>query len=318
MDTLRPILQPVLQPVLRSVFDPPMRGGGGDPLLKAILKLFANGEEGALYYLTDDFSGLYQDAAGTTPVTAVGQPVGLMLDRRFGLERGQRREENGDFATSVDGWEVFNSTNVFVSWQSPGLLHSEGSSGGPYQDVPVTAGAWVEVSVRLRVLAGELRLRAFQGGAFSVQLHQSVISNAPEFADYKMIVQSPTSSIRVYLNGMSAHEMEVDSVSVREVPGNHASQQTTTARPTLRSGPLRIDYDGADDFLRTEFPNELGSNVTIARSIPGEGAQILTGQTVGTEWDDDVTSCATLVIDRALSGSETALVTAFLNQQAGV
>lgn len=272
----------------------------------------------SMRYPTPDFAGLYQDATGTTPVTAVGQPVGLMLDRRFGLKRGQRREENGDFATSVDGWSVFNAAGVIVSWGSPGLLHSEGSGGGAYQDVPVTAGAWVEIVVRLRVLAGELRLRAFQGGAFSVQLHQSVIGNAPEFADYKMIVQSPTSSIRVYLNGLSGHVIDVDSVSVREVPGNHGSQSTTTARPTLRSNPLRIDYDGADDFLRTTFPSALGSNVTIARSIPGEGAQILTGQTVGTEWDDNVTSCATLVIDRAFTGSETALVTAFLNQQAGV
>ena len=109
----------------------------------------------------------------------------------------------------------------------------------------------------------------------------------------------------------------IEDISIREVPGNHASQSTTTARPSLYDKPLRIEYDGEDDFLRTTFP-ALGSNVTIARSIPGEGAQILTGQTVGTEWDDNVTSCATLVIDRPLTGSETAMVMAFLNQQAGV
>ena len=105
---------------------------------------------------------------------------------------------------------------------------------------------------------------------------------------------------------------------VREIPGNHASQPTTTARPTLRSGPVRIDYDGVDDYLRTVFP-ALGSNVTIARSIPGVGAQILTGQTIAAgNWDDNVDSCATLVIDRALTGPEQSMVTAFLNQQAGV
>lgn len=43
--------------------------------------LFQNGEQGALYSLTPDFAGLYQDEAGTLPVTAVGQPVGRIEDR---------------------------------------------------------------------------------------------------------------------------------------------------------------------------------------------------------------------------------------------
>lgn len=44
------------------------------------MKLFALGEQGA-WYDPSDLSTLYQDAAGTTPVTAVEQPVGLMLDK---------------------------------------------------------------------------------------------------------------------------------------------------------------------------------------------------------------------------------------------
>ena len=42
--------------------------------------LFTTGVSGAWYY-PSDFSTLFQDAAGTTPVTAVGQPVGLMKDK---------------------------------------------------------------------------------------------------------------------------------------------------------------------------------------------------------------------------------------------
>ena len=41
---------------------------------------FAASEQGA-WYDPSDFSTLFQDAAGTTPVTAVGQSVGLMLDK---------------------------------------------------------------------------------------------------------------------------------------------------------------------------------------------------------------------------------------------
>ena len=42
--------------------------------------LFAGGIAGA-WYDPSDLSTLFQDAAGTTPVTASGQPVGLMLDK---------------------------------------------------------------------------------------------------------------------------------------------------------------------------------------------------------------------------------------------
>jgi hypothetical protein len=42
--------------------------------------LFASGEQGA-WYDPSDFSTMFQDSAGTTPVTAVGQPVGKILDK---------------------------------------------------------------------------------------------------------------------------------------------------------------------------------------------------------------------------------------------
>lgn len=43
-------------------------------------ELFANGEQG-FFYDPNDLTTLYQDAAGTIPVTAAGQPVGLIRDK---------------------------------------------------------------------------------------------------------------------------------------------------------------------------------------------------------------------------------------------
>ena len=45
-----------------------------------IQKLFSNGEQG-FFYDPNDLSTMYQDDAGTVPVTGVGQPVGLMKDK---------------------------------------------------------------------------------------------------------------------------------------------------------------------------------------------------------------------------------------------
>jgi len=51
-----------------------------DQLSKTINSLFSKNEQGT-WYDPSDLSTLYQDAAGTTPVTAVEQPVGRMLDK---------------------------------------------------------------------------------------------------------------------------------------------------------------------------------------------------------------------------------------------
>jgi hypothetical protein len=44
------------------------------------LSLFESGEQG-VWYDPSDFTTMFQDSAGTTPVTAVGQPVGKILDK---------------------------------------------------------------------------------------------------------------------------------------------------------------------------------------------------------------------------------------------
>ena len=54
------------------------RGGGGEA--QTIASLFASDERGA-WYDPSDISTLFQDAAGTTPVTAAGQSVGKILDK---------------------------------------------------------------------------------------------------------------------------------------------------------------------------------------------------------------------------------------------
>lgn len=46
----------------------------------AIRSMFSSGAQGA-WYDPSDFSTLFQDSAGTTPVTATGQPVGKILDK---------------------------------------------------------------------------------------------------------------------------------------------------------------------------------------------------------------------------------------------
>jgi len=70
---LYPVLQDPLRPVVGSLFDRPVG-------VNIRQMLFGAGEQGGWYDVAD-MSTLFQDAAGTTPVTAVEQPVGRILDK---------------------------------------------------------------------------------------------------------------------------------------------------------------------------------------------------------------------------------------------
>ncbi|MEE1920319.1 hypothetical protein V0R52_28465, partial [Pseudomonas asiatica] len=118
--------------------------------------------------------------------------------------------------------------------------------------------------------------------------------------------------------GTAGAVWRIDNISVHELNGNHARQPTAAQRPMLRDTPRRIDYDGVDDSLAITFASSLGSSCTVARSIPGVGAQILAAQTIGTSFTDNVDSCGLIIVNRALTAAEAANLTRYLNQRAGV
>ena len=70
---------------------------------KYIKGLYANNEQG-VWYDPSDMTTMFQDSAGTTPVTAVEQPVGLLLDKSKGLVLGPELVVNGTFDTNTAGW----------------------------------------------------------------------------------------------------------------------------------------------------------------------------------------------------------------------
>ncbi len=73
----RPLTKAITRPLTKAI----TQAVGGGAAAWSPSSLFASGEQGAAYWITPDFFGLFQDAAGTTPVTAVEQPVGKILDR---------------------------------------------------------------------------------------------------------------------------------------------------------------------------------------------------------------------------------------------
>lgn len=230
----------------------PQLGAGGLSLEAQIRKLFANGEEGALYYFTENFAGLYQDADGTMPVTAAGQPVGLMLDRRFGLARGEEIENipaNDRWEARADGW-----WEKITTGSSQLRATRVGNSPGTTYEAEVVIEEGHEGVMVL--------YRETETGTNLAIVNNLTAENTP----YKVIFSSLSAGSRVAFIDSSAFVGRVR-LTVRELPGNHASQSTTTARPTLQrdeNGKLHLEFDGVDDQLVGMIPMALKPGMLLA------------------------------------------------------
>lgn len=285
-----------------SPFKYPFNEGGTSvsPEEAIRLALFGNNEQGAWYDPSDLFT-MFQDAAGTTPVTAVGQPVGLILDKRLGLERGPELFV-APFGVS-GGW----TNNPDGSWSiTSGAVNNDFSKNSA-----APPGRYVEITYTL-VTNNPLMVYEYSNSPVmqSSGTHRAMGVRSADDVGYLLF--------RVNTAGTTA---TVSNISVRELPGNHASQATAAKKPLLQqdgNGKYYLAFDGVDDGLNATFPAALGSSCTVVRAIPGVGAQILTAQTIGTTFADSTASNALLIVDRALTPQETADVTNWANDLAGV
>lgn len=201
--------------------------------------LFRDGSEG-LWVDPSDLSTMFQDSAGTTPVTAPGQSVGLMLDKSKGLVLGPELATNGTFDFDILGWD---SSNGSYRWEAGGIVgrSSTGTTDVFDQSVLTEIGAFymIEVDVVSFTLDPEI---ALDGTIISGTL-TAVGKNTAIF-------RATATSHRIGVIATAA-DIEFSSISIRELPGNHASQATASKRPTYQTdGTLHyLSFDGVDDYL---------------------------------------------------------------------
>lgn len=89
-----------------------------------ITSLFSSGEQGC-WYDPSDMTTMWQDSAGTTPVTAAGQPVGKILDKSgrgnhatqatAGSRPTLQTDETGNYYLSFAGAQFLDSGNVALT-----------------------------------------------------------------------------------------------------------------------------------------------------------------------------------------------------------
>lgn len=200
------------------------------------LDLFGLVSQG-FWYDPSDLSTLFQDATGTTPVTAVGQPVGLMLDKSRGLLRGGEMRTLADTglvgtatpATYNPSTGVGSLTRIDPANQSfivvNGLI-----PGAAYMVDLITSAV---LSIRAESQAASVALTLTPGAGSGLALAGS--------------------GGRLYITAQAAGSVNITGLSVRELPGHHQSINVPASRPILRqnatTGAYYLETGGADDYM---------------------------------------------------------------------
>lgn len=226
-------------------------GGGFTPAA-----LFRNSAVGA-WYDPSDLSTLFQDSVGTTAVASDSDPVGLMLDKRLWGGRSLTQElsqqtelvSNGTFDTDTTGWTDASTAPATLTWSSgAAVLTADGTNRArARQSFATEVGKTYRLSVELSAAIDISLGTAPAGGEYF-----ATFANTGTFVRYFV---ATTTAAHIQVHRVTSGSASFDNVTVKLVPGNHATQATSTARPLYKTaGGLHwIEGDGVDDWLRATF-----------------------------------------------------------------
>lgn len=248
----------------------------------AILALFAGGKQG-VWYDPSDKSTLFQDVAGTVPVTKDGDPVGLMLDKSQGLALGEELMVNSNFNSDINGWTALYPLRATVSWDSGRLKLSNisGVSNGG-QTARYTINTIIGKTYRISANLENTNLARLQVSNNNVQL-AAWYAESVGVRDIQIIFTATSVNTNLDLDlagsGMWGQgTIWLDNISVKELKGNHATQSVSTSRPIYKTDGLIhwLEFDGVDDRLGWEN-HDRGTSVAVACSSYGSANGVLGG-----------------------------------------
>ena len=220
---------------------------------------------------------LYQDSAGTTPVTALGQPVGLVIDSKTGglANLGPELVTNGDFSSgTLTGWHVGSAlTASVVSGEAQvtfaGAISSTTNnwfSAGPIVDTGDTRTFYVEFDATWVSGGGSLQA----GIGYNTRL--TVAPNAGK-TRYRIAGNNlyggfgigTVSGAVTFGATASATVWRIDNVSVKLIPGVHAIQPTSSSRPLLDGRVNLLTFsEQFDNAAWTKTNGTITANAAVA------------------------------------------------------
>lgn len=274
----------LVRPVIRALVRPPARGatvrGRGGIDLRALL--WPTGTEAGMWLDPSDTSTVFQDSTGTTP-GAIESPVGLQLDKRFGLALGSELITNGDGSTTT-GWTVGTNTTISTSGgYIKGLATANGGCWFGQNIGAVSVGQRIKITfdagndgtslapfVRVGTVNGTGDINATDTAAFGSHSVTFNVTSASASCWVWFFATSP----------LSGQYILIRNISTKVVQGNHVLQATATARPTwkLASGIYSDLFDGTDDgyatgaFVAGTLTANMDCFAAIRRTVDVQGA----------------------------------------------
>jgi hypothetical protein len=221
---------------------------------------------------------MFTDNTGLTPVV-LGQAVGLWLDKSKGLVLGSELATNGDFSGGATGWTLGSGWSVSGG---EAVRADTGVEGLLSQNMGLVLGRTYLISFNITVASAgfEIRLGSNTSGAR--------VFLVPGSGAFSIIVTATSSNGIFYIRGSTTSAGTIDNISVRELPGNHASQATAARRPFLRqetSGKYYLEFDGVDDSLQTAAFNPNTNQAQVFVGVRQNSTGTATGQIFETSND---------------------------------
>ena len=261
-------------------------------------KLFSTGAEG-VWYDPSDLSTLFQDATGTKPVTANGDPVGLMLDKSKGLELGVELTNDGEFTTN--SWFVVNDGSYWIdgtyrvadiggadSYMSQKIL---GTEIGKLYKIDISLLENTTSSLGFRIRTGINFGSAIFGDIFPNYVNNGVTT-------FYILAKGNDFYFSPHVSTTDTHVV-IDSISIKEIKGNHATQSVSASRPTYQTDGILhwLAFDGVDDYIACVYADIMAQPNTVAigfnfidgnrifsNAASGTHRQIMYSITAGTRW----------------------------------
>ena len=272
----------------KGVFEAPgatVIGGKKPSSNLEILKLFANGEQG-FWYDPNDMGAMYQDAAGTVPVTAVGQPVGLIRDKS-GRNNHARQTTSasrpilrqnattGAYYLAFDGTDDFLQTNNidFTGTDKVSLFAGVRKLGDG------VASVVAELSASLLSYNGSFYIAAptqagFANAGFASKGTEPSIKTVNGFAAPRSIVISARSKISTGQNITKVNGVSASDAMIYQGTGNYGNYPLYIGRRGGASLPLnghiysligvgRLTSDSETAAIEKELAKRLGVTLNV-------------------------------------------------------